>query len=67
MPPSSFILDAGAILVMWASYADGMMERIWMEAKEKASSYLAAKLDSIRRSAAAHVRSQMTASLDSMD
>ena len=67
MPRSSFTLDAGAILVMWASYADDTMEQIWMEAKQKASSYLAGKLGSIRRSAAAHVRSQMMASLDSMD
>ena len=63
MPRSSFTLDAGAILVMWASFADSIMEQISMEAKQKASRHLAAKLDYLKITAAA--RAQLLASLDS--
>ena len=63
MPRSSFTLDAGAILVMWASFADSIMEQISMEAKQKASAHLAKKLDYLKITAA--VRAQLLASLDS--
>ena len=50
-------------MVMWASFADSIMEQISMEAKQKASAHLAKKLDYLKITAA--VRAQLLASLDS--
>ena len=50
-------------MVMWASFADSIMEQISMEAKQKASAHLARKLDYLKITAA--VRAQLLASLDS--